>query len=103
MKHLSFLASVLVLLLTAALQSQTTSTEILGAVIDPSGAAVPAAQVTITRTATGERRTALTSQSGEYIFPLIEIGQYTVHIEKEGFKSQTVSNLQVEVQQKARV
>jgi hypothetical protein len=37
-----------------ALLAQTTSTEILGTVTDPSGAAVPGATVTILRVATGK-------------------------------------------------
>ena len=82
---------------------QTTSTEILGLVADTSGAVVPGAKVTIARTATGETRTAVTNQAGEYTFPLIETGEYRVHVEMAGFRSQTVTGLRVELQQKARV
>src|SRR5215813_992176 len=85
------------------LTAQTTSTEILGLVTDPTGAAVPGAQVTIARTNTGESRTAVTSHTGEYSFPLIEIGDYRVHVEMQGFQSQTVTGLHIELQQKARV
>src|SRR5262245_17067631 len=86
-----------------ALMAQTTSTEILGLVSDSSNAVVPGATVTITRTSTGERRVATTNQSGEYSFPLIEIGDYRVQVEMQGFKSQTVTGLHIELQQKARV
>ena len=86
-----------------ALQSQTTSTEILGLVTDPTGAVVPGAQVTITRLATGEKRSARTNNAGEYIFRLIEIGEYTVRCEAQGFKIETVTGLRVQIQQKARV
>lgn len=84
-------------------RSQTTSTEILGLVTDTTGAVVPTAEVTITRLATGETRTARTNQAGEYNFPLIEIGEYTVRCEMKGFKTETVTGLHVEIQQKARV
>lgn len=60
-------------------------------------------QITITRVATGLRLTKTTDQNGEYAFPLIDIGQYTVHAEKAGFRSQTVTELRLETQQKARV
>jgi outer membrane receptor protein involved in Fe transport len=86
-----------------AIQSQTTSTEILGLVIDPTGAVTPGAQVTITRLATGETRSARTNHAGEYIFRLIEIGEYTVRCEMQGFKTETVTGLRVQIQQKARV
>jgi hypothetical protein len=82
---------------------QTTSTEILGLVTDTSGAVAPGARVTITRLATGETRTALTDPSGEFSFPLIEIGEYTVRCEMQGFKTQTITGLRLEIQQKARV
>ena len=83
--------------------AQTTATEILGLVKDSSGAVVAGAQVTITRVATGLKLTKTTGQDGEYLFPLLEIGQYTVHAEKPGFRSQTVTELRLETQQKARV
>jgi hypothetical protein len=85
------------------LQSQTTSTEILGLVTDTTGAVVPDALVTITRLATGETRSARTNHAGEYIFRLIEIGEYTVRCEMPGFKIETVTGLRVQIQQKARV
>ncbi|MCC6858692.1 MAG: TonB-dependent receptor [Bryobacterales bacterium] len=99
---------VFVLSITADIQisplwGQTTSTEILGRVSDASGAVIPGATVTITRTATGESRTATTNQAGDYTFPLIEVGLYTVRCESAGFRSSTVTGLRVETQQKARV
>lgn len=83
--------------------AQTTATEILGLVKDSSGAVVAGAQITITRVATGLHLTKMTDQSGEYVFPLLEIGQYTVRAEKAGFRAQTVTELRLETQQKARV
>ena len=61
--------------------AQTTSTEVLGTVTDTSGAVVPNARVTLLRVGTGEKRTAVTDGSGNYSFPLIEIGEYTVSVE----------------------
>ena len=83
--------------------AQTTATEILGLVKDSSGAVVSGATVTITRTATGQTLTKPTNEAGEYAFPLIEIGDWTVHVEMQGFRSETVTALKVETQQKARV
>lgn len=83
--------------------AQTTSTEILGTVTDSSGALVPGAKVTLLRTATGERREISTASTGDYSFPLIEIGEYVVRAAKEGFKTQEKTGIVVELQQKARV
>src|SRR5947207_1803398 len=76
--------------------AQTTATEILGLAKDSSGAVVAGAKVTITRVATGQVLTKTTNQDGEYTFPLIEIGEYTVKIEMPGFRTQTVTQLKVE-------
>jgi hypothetical protein len=83
--------------------TQTTSNEILGLVKDSSGSVVVGARITITRVATGQVSQKITDQTGEFTFPLIEIGEYTVRAEAEGFRTQTVSGLKVETQQKARV
>ncbi|HUQ93930.1 MAG TPA: TonB-dependent receptor [Bryobacteraceae bacterium] len=90
-------------LFSTAAYAQTTATEILGLARDSSGAVISGAQITITRVATGLRLTKTTNQNGEYTFPLIEIGVYTVRAEMPGFKTQTVTELKVETQQKARV
>lgn len=93
----------LFLALAANAVSQTTSSEILGLVTDTSGAVVLGARVTITRTATNESRTALTNSAGEYSFPAVDIGEYNVRVEMEGFKTRTVTGLRVQTQEKARV
>src|SRR5579883_3129571 len=83
--------------------AQTTSTEVLGTVEDASGAVIPNAKVTLLRVTTGERRQAATDTSGNYSFPLIEIGEYTVTAEMDGFKTETQTGINVALQQKARV
>ncbi|MBL8228285.1 MAG: TonB-dependent receptor [Bryobacterales bacterium] len=83
--------------------AQTTSTEVLGTVTDSTGAVVPSAQVTLLRLATGERRQTATDSSGNYSFPLIEIGDYSVTVSLTGFKTQTQTGINVAYQQKARV
>jgi hypothetical protein len=92
-----------VLALLASVAAQTTSTEILGLVTDSSGAAVLGAKVTITRVATAQVLQHETNSAGEFSFPLVEIGEYTVRVEKQGFRVRSVSGLKIETQQKARV
>src|SRR4026209_2561482 len=103
MKRLLLLVSGALLLSSIWLPAQTTSTEVLGTVTDVSGAVVPGAKVTLLRTQTGESRPAATDGNGNYSFPLIDIGDYTVTIEMQGFKVQTKTGVHVEYQQKARV
>ena len=82
---------------------QTTSTEILGTVTDPSGASVPGAKVTLERLATGQTRQTITSTDGNYSFPLIEVGEYHVTVEAAGFAPQEKTGITVQLQQKARL
>jgi hypothetical protein len=85
------------------LTAQTTSTEVLGAVYDSSGAAIAGAGVTLTRIETGETRGAKTNAEGLYSFPLIEPGQYSVNVEMAGFKATAITGINVQLQQRARV
>ncbi|MCS7025134.1 MAG: TonB-dependent receptor [Bryobacteraceae bacterium] len=85
------------------LPAQTISTEVLGTVTDSTGAVVPSAQVTLLRLATGERRQTVTDSAGNYSFPLIEIGDYSITVSMAGFKTYTQTGINVSYQQKARV
>ncbi len=93
----------LLLSLCATAFAQTTSTEILGTITDSTRAVVSGARVTLLRTDTGERRTATTAATGDYSFPLIEIGNYTVTAEMQGFQTQEKTGIRLQLQQKVRV
>ncbi|MCX6623728.1 MAG: carboxypeptidase-like regulatory domain-containing protein [Acidobacteria bacterium] len=64
-----------------------------GTVKDPTGALLVGAKVTLMNTGTGQSREATTSEIGYYFFPLVQPGNYTVSIEKAGFKKGTQSSL----------
>lgn len=93
----------LALLVSPATWAQTTATEIRGLIRDASGGVVVGAQVSLTRTATGTVTRRTTNESGLYVFPLIEPGEYRVDVEMAGFKPHTVSGVIVQFQQRARV
>ena len=57
-----------------------------GTVKDASGAVVPDAAVTATNIDTEVRSTVTTNGSGFYSFPQLNVGRYTIAIEKDGFK-----------------
>ena len=69
--------------------AQAVSGTLLGTVTDPSGAAVPNAQVTITATETGQVQKFQTNSSGNYLVPGLAPGNYTVTVEAQGFKRET--------------
>ena len=83
--------------------AQTTSTSILGTVTDSSGSVVTGAKVMLKNTGTGVSRASNTSATGDYNFPLLELGEYEVTVEKTGFRTETQKNIRLELNQKARV
>ncbi|MDW8128944.1 MAG: TonB-dependent receptor [Bryobacterales bacterium] len=59
---------------------------IVGAVTDPTGAAVPRAQVTVVHTATGLSRQVSTDETGYFSVPNLLQGNYDVSVSASGFK-----------------
>ncbi len=78
----------------ASAQGQQTG-EIFGRAIDQSGAVLPGVTVTLTAPALLQPLVAVTSETGSYQFPRLEIGVYSVKFELTGFK--TVVNEAVRV------
>src|SRR3954454_1538650 len=77
--------------------------EITGRISDPTGAAIPAAQITLTSTATNAVRNTVSTDSGDYTFPAVAPGPYTIKVEKTAFKSATSTDIQVQIQQTVRL
>jgi hypothetical protein len=72
--------------LIAVANGQGTTSRVTGTVQDANGAAIAGATVTLTNEATAVSFTAQTSDSGTYSFDLVQVGKYTISIEKQGFK-----------------
>ena len=66
-------------------QSQSINGTIRGRVVDPSGAAVPEANVTVSQAARGVERSLNTGPDGYYVFPNLPLGTYAVTVKKQGF------------------
>lgn len=82
----------------ASVSAQNDSSgQISGSVTDNAGAVVPDATVTVTQPATGLKRTSTTSADGNYSFPNLPVGTYTMTVSKGGFKGTTVSQITVNV------
>src|SRR6185312_11099645 len=62
---------------------------VTGQVLDPTGAVVPNATVTVTSEATGLSRTATTSSAGIYNFAALPPANYTVTVTASGFQALT--------------
>src|SRR5262245_58963772 len=76
-----------VFFLTSPLSAQTTvaGARLNGTVTDPTGAAVPDANVTVHNTETGLTRETQTTGAGLYDFPNLPVGSYELTMEKAGF------------------
>jgi outer membrane receptor protein involved in Fe transport len=77
--------------------------EITGVVTDPTGAVVAGAAVTVTNPQTGLTRAATTNTAGNYVFPALQPGTYNVRVEMQGFRTEVRSDVQLQVQQTARL
>ena len=66
-----------------------------GTVTDQGGAAIPGAQVQITDDATGVTKTSVASSAGEYDFPDLPLGSYTVSATSSGFETLKVGKVPV--------
>ena len=72
---------------------------ITGTVVDPTGAVIPQAKVTATRTATGVSQAISTTSSGIFTFPGLLVGTYSVKAEAKGFSPRSISDITVDVSQ----
>src|SRR5450432_4469013 len=83
--------------------SQAVHATLLGTVTDVGGGVVPNAKVTITETNTGVSHTGTANESGNYTFPDVPPGRYTVTVEQSGFKKEVRQNIDVAINSSARV
>lgn len=79
--------------------AQGTGGRILGRVADPSGAVLAGVKVTATHEATGVTRETQTNSSGDYAFPEVPIGVYTLSFDLAGFKTNERKGITVELNQ----
>jgi hypothetical protein len=96
-------ALVVLIAVSGALRAQTFYGSIVGTVTDSSGSSVPGATVTLTNSATAQRRNAQSAQDGNYEFVNLIPGHYNVEVEKTGFKRTTKTDIEVQVQAAVRV
>ena len=107
MRRKSLIVSVLMLSLfifgnSRLLRADITG-KILGTVVDPTGAIVPGAKVTLRNLNTGLSRQLQTDASGSYEFLLVPIGEkYVVEVEAAGFEQAVEQGITLTVNQDFR-
>ncbi len=86
-------------LLSNSLLAQGTGGRILGRVADPSGAVLSGVRVVALNNATGAARDTQTNGSGDYGFPDLPVGTYTLTFELGGFKKDIHKGIALDVNQ----
>lgn len=82
----------------AAAWAQATA-QISGSVTDQTRAVLPGVEVTVTQTATGAGRTAITNETGSYVLPNLPLGPYRLEAALPGFRTYVQTGIVLEVGQ----
>jgi len=101
-RWLGYWLAALCLLLPGALRAQQSSA-INGAVTDPSGGAIPDAQVTVVRAGQGVIFKTTTNGAGEYSAPALQAGTYTLEVTAPGFEKFEAPGIVLRVSRTERV
>ncbi|HXN29755.1 MAG TPA: carboxypeptidase regulatory-like domain-containing protein [Candidatus Acidoferrales bacterium] len=88
--------------LSGSAWGQTTAS-LRGTVTDQTGGVVVGAKVILINTGTGIARTAATANDGLYLFDLVQVGRYSLTVDKPGFESFIQDGIVLELNQNGRL
>jgi outer membrane receptor protein involved in Fe transport len=94
---------VLMIVPLSLLRAQEAGGTIVGTVMDPSGAAVASANVSIKNIATGVERSVPTNDDGLYVAPNLVPGSYEIQVTATGFSSTLVSEVVLTVGERREI
>jgi hypothetical protein len=95
--------AVLLCMFPMAMQAQILYGSLTGNVTDPSGAMVPSAKVQALNIQTGVLREVTGKEGGTYLFTELQPGTYKITVTAKGFGTETVENVNVDVNAVRRV
>ncbi len=81
---------------------QSATATIFGTITDGSGAGMVGARITAVLEGTGSRDVTQSNERGDYIFPTLRPGNYSLEVEATGFRKAQVKALLIEINQRAR-
>ena len=88
--------SLLLVFLAVTAFAQLTTSSLLGTVSTPDGV-LPGATVTVTDAKTGKEVTVTTEGDGNFRVSSLEVGNYTVSVNSQGFKTFTAQDVKLEI------
>ncbi len=92
------------LLMASAAQAQVSTTgRLTGTVTDSTGAVVANAQITAKSNATQNQLTAVSSKEGSWVIPSVAVGNYTITVAANGFKTTVFQEINVDTGQATAV
>jgi outer membrane receptor protein involved in Fe transport len=86
-----------------SLFGQTATATIVGRALDEGGAVLPGVTITLTQSATGQKRTAVSDGTGSYHFLLLPVGEYELTAERAGFRKLVWRSIKLQVDQRANL
>src|SRR5215469_643178 len=79
------------------LWGQATTAQITGTTKDQTGAVLPGVEISVTQTATGAKRAAVSNETGSYVLASLPLGPYVLEASLPGFKSYMQTGLVLQV------
>ncbi len=95
----AILCTSLCIALSTLLSAQGTGGRILGRIADPTGAVLSGVKVTATNDSTGVTHEAVSNDSGDYVFPDLPVGTYSLSYDLKGFKNIVRHSIALDVNQ----
>ncbi len=89
--------------ISTSLHAQSTTGTILGTIRDSSGGLVSGAKVAVINSGTNLRFETESNQEGAYTAPLLPIGEYSVEVAAQGFRTYKQAGIRLQINQQARV
>src|SRR6266404_1417560 len=86
-----------VTMMAGSVAAQAISGDVIGTVLDKSGASVPNAAILAENVATGVKTSTTSNGQGEFRFGNLPVGTYTIKVSASGFSTLTVSDFRVEL------
>jgi len=83
--------------LAGRLSAQAISGDVVGTVVDKTGAAVPDAAIEVENIATGVKTNTMANSVGEFRFGNLAVGTYTIRAKKASFATTTITDFAVEL------
>ena len=97
LSYLGVAILVLSLAICGQVSAQVISGDLVGTVLDKTGAAVPNAKVDVTNAETGVKYQTVANDSGEYRFNNLPVGTYNVSAMTSNFATTTINNFKIEL------